>query len=499
MSDIRLTYTGLIAFVIRLVSVITGIVFTIIVTRNLTPEEFGLWRLIGGLISYVLIVEPITSYWVSRHVARGEQAAKTGLFTNGLFATGASAAYLLIIYFVAPATRSSYDLLLLSTILVPVLFLSNTLDNINLGFRPQAISYSFLAFELIKIPIGLLFVAVIHMGLSGAIIATFIAYIGRNSVSFYFARTKLHEGFNFGLVKRWIRLSWLPLYANIAGLIFVLDVLVFSVIVGSVKPLALYAAATAISTVVAHAGVISQALYPKLIADNKKEYVEHTLRRLFAFGVPLFAAIIVFAKPSLFVLNPIYVVAEPVVYVSAITAFAYAITTTFYSVLTGIEKVDVNLDSKFSDYFKSKLFTVPTLNYIQYGTYVGLLALMLLVALPLRLASVNLIILWVIIGLVTQVPFAIYAWRLAKRYLPFSFPVGNIARYTLAGAIAATVTYFLNEYILIYNATIFLFGPRLLLALAIGGAVYFSIVNSIDRDFKMLTKAIIKELASMRR
>ncbi len=497
MSNIRLTYTGLIAFIIRLISIITGIVFTVIVTRNLTPDEFGLWRLIGSLISYVLIVEPITSYWVSRHVARGEQAAKTGLLFNGYMSLGVPTVYLLVIYFVAPATNSSYNLLLLSTILVPVSFISNTLDNINLGFRPQAISYSFLAFELAKIPIGLIMVEVMKMGLAGAIIATFIAYIARNSISFYFARTKLHGKFNFEFVRRWMKLSWLPLYTNLAGLIFVLDVLVFSVIVGSVKPLALYAAATAISNIVAHAGVIAQALYPKLIVDNKKEYVERTLSRLFAFGIPLFVAIIVFAKPSLFALNPIYTIAEPLVYVSAITAFAYAITTTFYSVLTGIEKVDINLDSKFSDYFKSKLFTVPTLNYIQYGAYLGLLALMLLVALPLGLASINLIILWVIIGLVTQIPFAVYGWRLTKRYLPFSFPVENIVRYVLAGGIAATVTYFLNEYILIYNPSIFLFGPRLVLALAVGGAVYFSIVYSIDRDFKMLTKAIIKEIGAM--
>ncbi len=498
MSDIRLTYTGLIAFVIRLVSVITGIIFIIIVTRNLTPDEFGLWRLIGSLISYVLIVEPITSYWVSRHVARGEPAAKTGLFTDGLFSVGASGAYLLMIFFVAGATKSSYDLLLLSTILVPVLFISNTLDNINLGFRPQAISYSFLAFELAKIPIGLIMVEVMKMGLAGAIIATFIAYIARNSISFYFARTKLHGKFNLELVRRWMKLSWLPLYTNIAGLIFVLDVLVFSAIVGSVKPLALYAAATTISNIVAHSGVISQALYPKLIADNRKEYLESTLRRLFMFGVPLFAAVIVFAKPSLFVLNPIYVVAEPVIYISAVTAFAYAITTTFYSVLMGVEKVDINLDSKFSDYIKSKLFTVPTLNYIQYGAYTGLLALMLLIAVPIGLSSINLIILWVTIGLGTQIPFIIYGWKLTKRHLPFSFPIRNIARYALAGAVAAVVIYFLNEYILIYEKSIFLFGPRLFLALAVGGVIYFSIVYAIDKDFKMLAKAIIKEIGLMR-
>ena len=56
MSGIRVTYSGLISFVVGLASVFTGIIFTIIVTRQLTPEEFGTWNLIGGLIVYAVII-----------------------------------------------------------------------------------------------------------------------------------------------------------------------------------------------------------------------------------------------------------------------------------------------------------------------------------------------------------------------------------------------------------------------------------------------------------
>ena len=56
MSGIRVTYSGLISFVVGLASVFTGIIFVLIVTRQLTPEEFGTWNLIGGLIIYVIII-----------------------------------------------------------------------------------------------------------------------------------------------------------------------------------------------------------------------------------------------------------------------------------------------------------------------------------------------------------------------------------------------------------------------------------------------------------
>ena len=56
MSGIRVAYSGLISMLIGLISVVTGLVFTLIVTRTLTPEEYGSWGLIGSLIMYVLMV-----------------------------------------------------------------------------------------------------------------------------------------------------------------------------------------------------------------------------------------------------------------------------------------------------------------------------------------------------------------------------------------------------------------------------------------------------------
>ena len=70
MSEVRVTYSGLIGLAIGLITVITGMIFILIITRNLTPEELGTWSLIGGLISYVIIIEPFISYWTKREIAQ---------------------------------------------------------------------------------------------------------------------------------------------------------------------------------------------------------------------------------------------------------------------------------------------------------------------------------------------------------------------------------------------------------------------------------------------
>ena len=85
MSEIRVTYSGLISFFIGLVGVVTGLILILIITRTLTSEEYGTWSLILGLIAYGLVAEQIFSFWAYREMARGLDSAKTAILFNGFF------------------------------------------------------------------------------------------------------------------------------------------------------------------------------------------------------------------------------------------------------------------------------------------------------------------------------------------------------------------------------------------------------------------------------
>ena len=77
MTEIRVTYTGLISLIGGIISIFTGVIFTLIITRSVTPEEYGTWGLIIGLITYVMLIGPIVSYWSTRDTARNIQSRKT--------------------------------------------------------------------------------------------------------------------------------------------------------------------------------------------------------------------------------------------------------------------------------------------------------------------------------------------------------------------------------------------------------------------------------------
>ena len=96
MSGIRVTYTGLISLIGGIISIFTGIIFTLIITRSVTPEEYGTWGLIIGLITYVTLIGPIVSYWSTRDTVRNIQSGKTAILSSLLLSIGAISTYIII-------------------------------------------------------------------------------------------------------------------------------------------------------------------------------------------------------------------------------------------------------------------------------------------------------------------------------------------------------------------------------------------------------------------
>lgn len=496
MSNIRVTYSGLIGFVVGIISVITGIVFTLIVTRRLLPEEFGIWSIIGSMIGYFLIVEPIISYWSTRQIARGEPVGRTSLFSSTVFSIGTVPIYLILANFVSSVSPEHLDTMILASILIPVAFISQTLMGINLGHKPQATSYGLLGFEFLKIPSGLALVYFLDLGVNGAILATLVAYLGKLVIQLYFSKVKLQVKFDISIVRRWIKLSWIPIYNSLAQMIWSLDVIIFTLITASTIGVAYYAASMAIASILAHAGKISQALYPKLLTGGSHDYVSENFTRVMYIVIPLLGITIIFSRPALFALNPVYETASIIVILLAFRTFFYVVTSVFYQVLLGIEKIDTKQNFNYSDFVRSKLFLVPTLNYIHHGLYIGILVAVLLFLNSDEISELELVTAWSIISVSLSIPFVIFAWTLVRKNVKFSIPYTEIAKYVLATISFVIVFLLTSESIISFEISIFDFLPGLILELFICIAVYLAITYLIDKKTRVLFKAILMEIVS---
>ena len=483
----------MISVVVGLLTVITGLVFTIILTRTLDPVEFGTWGVIIVLFMGVLNIEPIISYWATREVARGLESAKTAIFSSGIFSSMAVIIYLIIVHFVHSGTDTDFESIFLAAFLIPIIFLNRVLSGINLGWKPQAVSYGILVMGVTQIPMALIFVYFFDMGVMGIIISVAIANISSIIVLAISAREIIKKEFQIKFLKKWFRLSWLPFYPGIAGMVHAYDVVIFALLVGSVEGVGFWTAAVLLPNLISNSGLISTAVYAKLLQKGKMDNLQRNVTQIFFFAFPLSAIVIVFAEPGLFILNPIYQIAFPVVIIMTFQVVLNTLSTVFQSMLKGVETVDVDEKASFKQYIKSKLFLLPTLLLIQYSIYITLLVIMLWVAAP-DYDLIDLITYWAIIMLSTQIPITICHYIMVRKHLQITFEFSIILKYFAISLVVFSLIYYLTEQFLEYDSNVFVFIPAVLLFTMIGVFGYISITYLVDSRTKHLVSEIINEL-----
>ncbi len=494
MSGIRVTYSGVLSFVVGLASLFTGLIFTLIVTRQLTQEEFGTWGLIGSLTAYVLIFRPVVAYWSTREVARGIESGRTAITSTGIFALIAIVIYLFIANLFGNQIDVNLNILLFAVILIPGEYVRSTLVGISHGYRPQNEEFGIVAFEFSKIILALFLIFYLDLGLTGAIIA--VAISTGVGVIVLFIRTfeKIKGKFKKEYLKKWLKFFWLPIYPNISQIINVSDLAVFSIITGSVYGLAYWTAAMTVSRIANHSLKIGKGVYPKLLEGGKKEYFQENLTYVFYFAFPLAAISLVFAKPALFALNPLYEIAFPIVIFLVPMIFLRMLNELFSQALRGIEKVDVKENATFRDYLKSKLFYIPTLRNIQRAGYLIILIGVLLSVSSFTTSQVELVMFWSMVALITQIPLTFFLYRIVKVEFSPKLAHRNIIKYFIVSVLVFGLTSLLMEEYLEYKESIFEFLPEFLKFVVLGVISYLILTYLIDSKTKKLFKSVIKEI-----
>ena len=493
MSKIRVTHSGLIALIVNLITVLTGILFTILITRKLSPDEFGIWSLIGTLVNYFLISQPIISFWTTREIARGEDVGRTAFISSLMFSIGMIPAYLALIHLVYQ-NNTYLNSMILATFLIPLSFIGTVLESINLGFRPTSNSYSLILFESLKIPVGLILVLFFNLGVIGAVLTTIIAFSAKILLHLYLGRTILRGKFLTKDLLRWIKLSWLPIYNRISGILFSLDVFIYSIITHSFIGVAYYAASMSISNIINNAGQVSQALYPKLLSKGSQELIKTNLRYVFYFGILFVTISINFSKPGLFVLNPAYSDIYIISIIIALRTFFYVITTNLYQILLGLETVDVEKTYEFSKIVKSKLFIVPTIQLFHYGSYIVTISITVSILFSQGFSELAILGWWSSIMLGFQICVLIYTVYVTRKSINNFISIKYLGKYLIGSVGISTIYYFTSPQVILYKNKILDFLPGIVTELLICVSAYLLITYLIDNSTRALFQNILKEL-----
>lgn len=498
MSNIRLTYSGLISFLFLMISIFTGLIFTIIVTRKLEQIDFALWSLIGGIIVYSLVFAPVSNYWVGRHVARNEKEAGTGIISSLIFSIGGVIVYIIAVFYISEVSDSDFHILLFAVILIPITYLVNCFVSISGAYKPQGNGFGMLIFEVTKIPTGFLLVYVSDMGIIGAIFTSIIANLALLTFYSLYLRKKLREPFHHYTFKNWIKLSWIPVLAGIHDKIIHLDTTMFTIISGSFIGVAYVGIARSISNLVSNASSISVGLAPKLLATEKSNQIELMFDRTLLFAIPMLGFVLVFGKSGLWILNPIYIDGIFVVYIWSIIHFIYVVYGIFYSSLMGLEKIDIGFNVSMSKYLKSRLFTIPLVFLIGYSSYIITLVIIFSVSKSLEVSTLDIIFQWGMVGILINLGILIAFWKMFKKTNQFTFPINKITKYcTLTLITGLTINFITSEY-LEYEKSIFDFIPNLIPFIILYITIYLILLLCWEKDARILVRLVLKKLKIMK-
>ena len=145
------------------------------------------------------------------------------------------------------------------------MIVNKILSSVTLGWKPQGVSYGQLVFGITQIILAVLFVMILKMSIVGVIyavsISTFVSIIYLISYN----KSKLNGSIKKELIKKWMKFSWVSLYPNIGQTIINLDIMVFSVITGSIIGISYWTATMIIVSISSSSQLISRATYSKLL------------------------------------------------------------------------------------------------------------------------------------------------------------------------------------------------------------------------------------------
>ena len=173
-NRIRVQYSGFIVFSSQLLSVVTGLIFTLLLTRTMSTEQFGIWTNMFDYPVYFLIFSGVLPFWATRFVARGKEGTvKTGASVQLLIALLSTLVYLPAIVLISKGIGTQAYLLiyLISALYIFNIYMITVFESMLRSIRPQVIGYGLLIEEVVKVAVALVVIVGLKQVFLGAILA----------------------------------------------------------------------------------------------------------------------------------------------------------------------------------------------------------------------------------------------------------------------------------------------------------------------------------------
>jgi O-antigen/teichoic acid export membrane protein len=482
-KDGELYYSGLIIFASKMLSIVTGLIFQLMIARATSLPghelEYDLWFNINDILMYFTLLAGVLPFWIMRFAARDKEGTtKTGILANLTIAIIATLIYLPLIPTITALLNIGEKYVFLYVILsiqIIEIHLLSVLEAYLHAKIPQKIGYGLLIQQFFKVILGYILIIQIQQPLVGAITASVLALCIQ---AIYYSRLldgEWNKKVRWRYVKEWIKGSILNVY-HVAGNQIAAYVLIMLFAFGGEGARGRYGAANQIASVITYSYFLAYALYPKLLADRKRGDVVLSLRMVLMFAIPMTVGAMVLSDSYIIIMKgTMYRDAAFVLIVLAINAFLLVISGFLNSVLFGFERVDEFASISFKALIKSRLIIPFSLPYIHS-----------IITLPTAFYFLNTFTknqpfqsaFYVsLINAVARLVGFLVLYSTVKKVVKIDVPWGNIKKYLLASAVMMFVL------LLVPHPTKI---TVTLLATVMGAIIYLSVLTAIDKETRAL-------------
>jgi O-antigen/teichoic acid export membrane protein len=482
--------TGLLVFAARIISAFTGLLFTVMVARWLSPAGLGTWEVIVTLVTFSAYPVGFVAFWATRDVARGQMVGRTAFWAGALLSSLGLALYFGFTVFTYSRIAASIIPFLLGAFLVPLSYWSAVANSIVQGFRPGAYGYSLVISEIAKLAVAYDALYVYRLGIEGVILALITSYFVQSAVGTYLVRLTASEGFETSQIRRWLRIAWLPAVSYLPTVLAVADTFVAAVGFGP-QIVGYYQVAFIVASVVGYSSSLAYSLYPLLLRGGNERLPAVSMEFSLLFAIPMAAGCIALAGPILFLFRSMYLASSAGLAILASMFIFTVISGIVDQALQGTEKADIGQRPDFWALIRSNLLFVPVANVLYGAFYVTTLYLALSFASSSGFSISSTIELWATVQLAATVIFMLVKARRARRVAKL-LPGISVAYYLLAAVVMSVVVYLVSGPLVPQGIGTLSYGGRLLGVGILGAAVYFGIVYALDSKFRDLALRLWK-------
>jgi O-antigen/teichoic acid export membrane protein len=485
-NNIRVQYSGFIIFTSQILSIATGLIFTLLLTRNMNTAEFGIWTNIFDYTSYFTLFSGVLPFWATRFMARDkESTAKTSIAAQLSIAFISTLLYFPAIVMITSAihTQAYLTIYFIAGWYIFNFYMVAIFEGILRSVRPQVIGYGLLVEEVVKVVVAVTLIMGFGQLFLGAILGLVVSAFVQVLYYVWILRKEFREKTDWRYLKEWFKGSVAIAYNLIGGqLVSFVMVLLFYYAGSSTR--AYYQAAFTFTTVIGYSASLAFALYPKLLSKTcPEEQVDLSFRTVLMLAIPFSTIIMAMATSFLTILDIDYAVAWPVVIALTVDSLVVLVSQFYGSCLMGTEAFDAEGKISLRQLVKSKIFKVFSMTYVQAAIALPLAYYVLTTFAVAGTVQAVLYVVLITIGVHISTFTGLYAFMRGSTRLPVAWK--SIAKYVLASILMGIVLLLLpTTTTLVYT----------LVKAVAGLGIYIALLLAIDKQARELLNLIIEEI-----